>query len=103
MTKIYVVSFAPADDLHGAGGFEWAWEREEAEKVYDQMIEEGKDDDGYILRLLEVETVLDDELEIGHWLNGEYIDEIEAFLDPIRQHIPEHTPEDRKPKYEGNI
>lgn len=97
MSTIYVVSFAPANDFSGVGGFQWSRVREEADKVFEEMLAESKEDRGHIVRLLEVETDIEDNDEVSAWLDAEYLDAIEFELDPVRQYIPEGTDEDRLP------
>lgn len=103
MTIIYVVSFAPATDFNGVGGFEWSTSREDAEKVFERYAAESQEDGGHIVRLLEVETDKLGAEDISEWIDAEYLDEIELRLDPIRQFIPEGTDADRLPDKKGNF
>lgn len=103
MSTIYVVSFAPANDFSGVGGFQWSRVKEEANKIFEEMLAESKEDRGHIVRLLEVETDIENDEEIIDWLDFEYLDAIEFELDPVRQYIPEGTDEDRLPLNRENI
>lgn len=99
MSTIYVVSFAPANDFNGVGGFEWSYEKEEAVRAFEQFVSESKQDGGHIVRLLEVETDIEDNNEITDWLDSEYLAALEIGLDPIKQYIPEGADKDRIPNY----
>lgn len=103
MAVIYVVSFAPASDSHGVGGFVWSREEAEALASFEQMVSESREDVGHIVRLLEVETDIVDDGAVSDWLDAEYLDELEVELHPIKQYIPEGTDEDRLPEFKENI
>ena len=103
MAVIFVVSFAPASDSHGVGGFDWSREEAEALASFEQMVSESREDGGHIVRLIEVETDIEDNDEVTDWLDAEYLGELEIELHPVKQYIPEGADEDRLPNFKENI
>lgn len=58
MSAVYVVSYAPADDQGGVGGFDWRADRVTAEEVYIEAVRESAHEvregrPGHVVRLVE--------------------------------------------------
>lgn len=98
MSAVYVVSFAPADDQGGVGGFDWHADRVPAEEIYVEAVRESAREvregrPGHVVRLVEVEpdwgpsTVEQLTYEIG----AAHLEGVEDDYVALRQYVPPTT------------
>lgn len=105
---IYIVSFAPANDSHGVGGFHWFPDKETAEASYSSEVQESVDAGGsHIVRLLCVDNPVpgfdgSDEMreQVTVWVDSD-LDRWEFTEDALAQYIPDGTAADRIPSGEN--
>lgn len=97
--RVFIVSFAPANDYAGVGGFNWF-------RLYDLATENYRDESkaseisggSHIVRLLvspELDMSLGDD-DITRWIDND-LDRWEFSETPIMQYIPPNTAPDRLP------
>ena len=99
MSTVYVVSFAPADDQGGVGGFAWSTYPDEAEGRYVEAVRESardtrEGDPGHVVRLVEVvvpSTVGDDMAEEITEIIDADLGLIEVRYPALRQYVPPTT------------
>lgn len=108
---VYVVSFAPSDEVHSSGGFLWSVHKSEAEKLYVHEFKESvRFNNSHIVRLLAVdidtdisplsELGEDDRQELLDTVTDELeyrLDELELTACALRQYVPSRTEKDRVP------
>lgn len=99
-TSIFIVSFAPADDRVGVGGFNWYPLVSSAIENYRDEVSESKSSgDTHIVRLLVANDAPDNLTsdQITDWIDSD-LDRWEITESPIRQYVPTTTNKDRIPK-----
>lgn len=103
---IYIVSFAPASDLHGTGGFDWlpATTMDDGTKALDTFyrhVKDSRNDDGsHIVRLL---RIVDPNItadmppkEVTDYIDSD-IDRWESTEHALKQFVPPNADADRVP------
>ena len=100
MSAVYVVSFAPADDQGGVGGFGWTPYADEAERGYIEAVRESAHEvregrPGHVVRLAVVDvppTNGDDRAAgITGWIEHMAQDGVETYYPAMRQYVPPTT------------
>lgn len=96
MSTVYVVSFAPADDQGGVGGFDWTLDPVRADRLYVEAVRESAREvregrAGHVVRLVPLFAVrpctsseITDAIERG-------LDRIESCSPARRQYVPPTT------------
>lgn len=106
MSGVYVVSFAPSTEHHGVGGFVWSHVLDEAITFFESEVAVSSHEGGsHIVRLVTVEVSDDfdmtdpqDRQEITSVIDSVWLDNIESYLEPIRQYVPACTEPGRVPE-----
>lgn len=99
MSTVYVVSFAPADDQGGVGGFDWTPCADAAVRAYVEAVRESAREvregrAGHVVRLVEVvvpSTVGDDMAEEITEIIDADLGLIEVRYPALRQYVPPTT------------
>lgn len=85
---VWVVSFYPAGDEGGVGGFNWSPNRDEMEREYERMLTHG---DASVVRLVKVAVAADplaSPQEVTDELDAD-IDRHEMLLPAVKQYVPD--------------
>ncbi|AUI01353.1 hypothetical protein H2C43_07200 [Corynebacterium glutamicum] len=103
---IYIISFAPADDLHGVGGFEWVpastpENKAAAFTTFDRQFDDSRNNGGsHIVRLLNISdpniTADMTQDDITAYLDSN-IDRWESTEHALKQFVPLNAGADRVP------
>lgn len=85
----FIVSFAPAGDEGGVGGYHWFPIRDEAETMYARMEAESRIYQDCVVRLVQVDLPQGlDENEMLVHIYAEVLDGVEDHLPALKQFIP---------------
>lgn len=97
MSTVYVVSYAPADDQGGVGGFDWHADRVPAEEFYVEAVRESAREvregrPGHVVRLVKFNPGWGpyDADTITEIIDG-YLGRVEVRSPALRQYVPPTT------------